>query len=635
MKTGERADGSLGVRRLRIAASFVVASFFGLIPHAHAFDRESTSRVLILYPGFDGQPGIVQFDQSFRSSFRSSSREKTEVYNEFLDAARFPDDRYQKLYASFLRQKYADRNIGLIIAGLPPSLDFVLKYRDELLPGVPVVYATIEQREVKARDLGPGVVGVPMKVELGPTLEAALRLHPRTRHVVVVAGRSKLDAYWTAEARETFRGYEGKVDFVYLVGLPMDDLLRRVARLPDESLIYYLNLFEDGHGRTFIPADVVESLSTAANAPVYGHFGSYLGRGIVGGRITHFEAEGETAARLALRVLSGERPESMTLPEASGNPSEFDWRQLRRWGIGEDALPPGSVVLYKQPSLWDLYRWHVIGVASLCLIETLLIVGLLLERANRRRAKERLRESQRELRALSGRLLQAQETERRRIARELHDDLNQDLALLAVQMDLLGRRPPDSGARLGEEMKSLSDRVKQLSSTVHGLSSLLHPAKLEQLGLVPAVRSLCKELAQAHGLTIEFVDGPVPPTIPADTALCLYRVVQEALQNAIKHGGARHARIDLSGEDGGVSLRIADDGVGFDPAKAERKGGLGLVSMRERLHLVGGVIAVESGPSAGTRIDVRVPLGTAAPEADARRSGSAGLPSAEYPPARG
>jgi signal transduction histidine kinase len=612
MKTGGRAEGPRRVRRLRIAASFSLAAFLGLVPCTPAVGVESTRRVLVLYPVSDGQPGILLFDQSLRSIFRSSGREKIEVYNEFLDAARFADDRYQRQLAGFLNQKYAGRKIDLIIPALAPSLDFVLKYREELLPGVPVIYAAIEQREAKARNLGPGVIGVPMKVDLEATLEVALRLHPRTRRVAVVAGKSKTDSYWVAQAREAFRGYEGKVEFVYLIGLPLDELLREVAHLPDESLIYYLHLFADGRGETFVPAEVVEPLVKAANAPVYGNYATYVGRGLVGGRVVRFDAEGEKAARLALRVLSGERPEGIVLPEASENPYEFDWRQLRRWGIGEDALPPGSVVLYKRPSFWDLYRWQIIGVVSLSLIEALLIVVLLLERANRRRAEEGLRVSQRELRALTGRLLQAQETERRRIARELHDDLNQGLALLAVRLDLLGQSPPRPGGQLVDELKNLSDQVKQLSSTVHGLSTHLHPSKLEQLGLVAAVRGLCKELTQVHGLAIEFVDQPMPSSIPDDTALCLYRIAQEALQNAIKHGGARHARVVLSGDAGGVSLRIDDDGAGFDPAAVASQGGLGLVGMRERLHLVGGTIAIDSRPAAGTRIDVHVPLGATA-----------------------
>ena len=227
------------------------------------------------------------------------------------------------------------------------------------------------------------------------------------------------------------------------------------------------------------------------------------------------------------------------------------------------------------------------------------------------RVRERtadLRQSQQELRALSGRLLVAQETESRRIARELHDDLNQGLALLSVEMELLGQNPPESAGQFGGRMQELAARVKQLSSSVHALSHRLHPAKLEQLGLVATVRGLCRELAQAHGLEIEFTHHQMPEVISPDAALCLYRLAQEGLRNAIKHGGAQHVSVDLTGSADAVSLRIVDDGVGFDPRGIEGRTGLGLISMRERVFHLDGEIAIDSRPSKGTRIDVRLPL---------------------------
>jgi signal transduction histidine kinase len=209
---------------------------------------------------------------------------------------------------------------------------------------------------------------------------------------------------------------------------------------------------------------------------------------------------------------------------------------------------------------------------------------------------------------LNGELLHAQETERRRIARDLHDDLNQSLALLSVELDLLGQMPPELPGEFGTRIQELSGRVKQLSTSVHAMSHRLHPLKLEQLGLVAAARALCRELSQGHGLPIEFTHHEVPGAIPEDTALCLYRIMQEALRNSIKHSRARHAEVELNGTAGAICLRIVDDGTGFDPGSVESKGGLGLVSMRERLHLVHGSIAIDSRPSGGTRIDVRVPL---------------------------
>ena len=238
-----------------------------------------------------------------------------------------------------------------------------------------------------------------------------------------------------------------------------------------------------------------------------------------------------------------------------------------------------------------------------------------------------MRQGQRELRSLTGRLIHAQEEERRRIARELHDDLNQGLALLAIELDLLAQKSPESVALLGDRLHELSSRVKKLSSAVHNLSHLLHPSKLEQLGLVASIRSLCKELARDHEMEIEFVDRQLPPSIPADAALCLYRIAQEALQNVLKHSGAQHARVDLQGSEDAVVLRITDEGAGFDPGSVGEKGGLGLVSMRERLQMLGGTIVINSRPGEGTRIDVRLPLNTsgAGQKEQALRTGPLGV----------
>jgi signal transduction histidine kinase len=144
---------------------------------------------------------------------------------------------------------------------------------------------------------------------------------------------------------------------------------------------------------------------------------------------------------------------------------------------------------------------------------------------------------------------------------------------------------------------------------VHHLSHQLHPAKLEQLGLVAAVGGLCRELTQAHGLEIEFTPDGMPASVPPDTAVCLYRLVQEGLRNVVKHSGAHHATVDLRGSADAMSLRIVDDGAGFDAALIQGKEGLGLVSMRERVLHLGGTITIDARPSSGTRIDVRLPLG--------------------------
>jgi signal transduction histidine kinase len=423
-----------------------------------------------------------------------------------------------------------------------------------------------------------------------------------------------MDLAWADRARQMFRPHETLLDFTYLVGLPLADLVGRVANLPADSIIYYIHVFQDGDGNVLMPAQVLGQLARVANAPIYGHVDTYVGRGIVGGRVFSFEAAAANAARVALRILSGEKPEAIGVLATGENDYQFDERQLRRWGIGPDRLPPGSAVRNKESTFWDLYKWPVVGVVSLCVAQTLLISALLVQRGNRRRAEEEVRASQRELRDLTGRLLVSQEWERRRIARELHDDLNQSLALLSVDLDLLRQTPPRAGAQFQERVRAMMDCVKQLSSAVHELSHQLHPARLEQLGLVAAVRGLCKELTGGHGLAIEFSAHDVPAAIPAGTALCLYRVVQESLQNVLKHSGARRAGVEIDGFADAIAMRIHDDGKGFTPAEAADKGRLGLISMPERLRLVGGTIVIDSRLAGGTRINVRVPLSSADPD---------------------
>lgn len=570
---------------------------------------EASKLVVVFYPeANDGSPGVILADRGIRSTFATGSSERIDVHNEYLDVTRFADDNYQQELAKFLRRKYAGRKVDLIIAALSSALDFSTKYRAEIFPNVPLVICAIDRKEVEARELAADIVGSPMTMDLAASLELALRLHPATERVFVVVGKSKFDSYWEAEARQRFRDYARKVEVNYLSGLPMPLLVERVENLPRHSLIYYLHVFEDGDGKIHMPADVVELLAAQANAPIFSHVDSYIGRGIVGGRVFRFEAEGQRAAQFGLRLLSGERPEQIGIQRPGENSNVFDWRQLKRWGISEASLPADSVVRYKVPTVWDLYKWHITALISACIFQGLLITGLIVQGYRRQRAEQELRVSQAVLQELTGKLFGAQEAERRRIARELHDDFGQTLALLSVEMDLLRQRPPETSAQLGPKIETMSARVKQLSSSIHDLSHQLHPMKLEQLGLVASLRGLCKEVAQSHGLDVNFVHDQAPEAIPHDAGLCLYRIAQEALRNVIKHSRARQALVELSGLPGAIRLCIEDDGSGFDSNSDLSQGGLGLASMRERLRLVNGELSIDSRPPKGTRIEARVPL---------------------------
>jgi signal transduction histidine kinase len=223
-----------------------------------------------------------------------------------------------------------------------------------------------------------------------------------------------------------------------------------------------------------------------------------------------------------------------------------------------------------------------------------------------RTSETALRSSYQRARTLARRLMTAQETERRRIARDLHDDLTQKLTLLSIEIAQLPRDARAAG-ELAAGVKGVSDRAREIAADVRSLAYQLHPSRLEILGLVAAVQGVCDDFATQHGLRVDFDHPDVSAAIPLDVALCLYRIVQEALQNVVKHSGAAEASVSLSGKSGVLDLQIADRGAGF-ALDAGEPAGIGLVSMRERINLVGGTIVIDSAPGAGTRVCAKVPL---------------------------
>ena len=229
------------------------------------------------------------------------------------------------------------------------------------------------------------------------------------------------------------------------------------------------------------------------------------------------------------------------------------------------------------------------------------MIGMIADITDRMLAEEALS-------SLSRRLIEAQEQERFRIARELHDDISHRMVLLQIGLDEFMQNMDGQKPSARELLQDISELASEVSSDLHNISHQLHPARLDLIGLVATVADYCKEISRQHHLEVEFVHRDVPAEIPKDVALCLFRIVQEGLRNVVKHSGAAEAKVELSRDGHQIHLRISDQGKGFDPGPATGQAGLGLISMRERLRLVGGHLSVQSEPSHGTRIRVRVPL---------------------------
>ena len=693
---------------------------------AGALAAEPQESVLALYGSRPDLPTNIIVDEIIRSTLERELGPRLDFYAEFLDTSRWPERETQIEVHDFLRRRYAKKNLSVIIAVARSAINFMRIYGDELFPGVPIVAYGDED---SLRDWEPGrpIAGALAKVDLSETVELALRLQPGTREILVISGTSDSDRWRQSGVRRQLDRLEKRVKLTYMEAGSVQDYLTTVARVPEGTVILFLTMYQDSAGNKLLSHEELARIAKEARVPVYNQTATNVGLGIVGGVVFDPKILGLETAQITLRLLRGERLQDLPIHESKSTVPMVDWRQLRRWGLDDKRLPAGTVVQFHEASVWESYKWYIIGGIVLILAETLLILGLILQRARARRAETHLRESEARFRLVANtapvmiwtagtdhkcsyvnktwldftgrpleaelgdgwvegihpddlrcclqtyteafnrresielqyrlrrkdgeyrwilddgvprfnpdgtfagyigsciditerklaeeslatigrRLIEAHEAERTWIGRELHDDINQRLALLAISLD---RWSHDASTNeVTELVRHTRARITEIAQDVQGLSHRLHSSKLDYLGLVTAAKSFCRELSERSTVEIVFEHAGIPPTLSKEVSLCLFRVLQEGLQNAVKHSGVRSFTVDLQGTEESIELTVTDFGNGFEEQEAFTRHGLGMISMRERLQLVHGELSVKSHPGAGTTIRARVPLKT-------------------------
>jgi PAS domain S-box-containing protein len=1004
-----------------VAAVVVVAAFCSPL---FAGNTPPAKNVLVLYSFSD--PDLFDRLDSLKASVRSRVRGPVTFHVEYLETQRFEDPGYEKSLSETMRHAYGGERLDLVIVAAYPALHFALTHRGEIFPGVPIVFSYVHPSRIADQVLPPGVTGVTVTADILDSLDLAFRLQPDTKNVAFVTGTSEFERYWLAVFRNEYHPFEKRANLIALVGLPTDQLMRQVSALPPHTVVFFNLTPQFSTQPVFGTYDALAAISR--RFPAYCIIStSCMDHGSIGGYYADYTEQSAKTGELASRILSGEKPENIPVLPDSGARAVVDSRQLRRWNIAESALPSGSLVLNRQPPVWELYWKYVFGAVALLLLQALLIFYMLWQRRKRRRVEESLveqlafehllfdlsttfinlneeevapmidkslgriarflsmdritvhefsrenaelmatyswhaegvqpvppvvkasefpwrtslvlrgetvvvsdldalpeqasvdkqyfrnldvvslatvplktadelfgciafvrtkhrlawtaglvqrlkilaeifsnalmrkraqqvrswhaaivessddaivsknldgvilswnagaervfgytssdtvghsiimlippelwdeedrilqrlrtgerirhfetirvtkdgrrinvsltlspvrdskgqvvavskiardvtdqkraeqvlRESEERFRLvadrapvfiwmsgadkqctffnqgwldftgrsmeqelgegwvsgvhpddlahclktysrafdarmefemeyrlrrfdgkyrwiidygvprfesdgafcgyvgtcvditdrkateesledLSGRLITAQEEERTRIARELHDDFSQRLALLGIGLGRLWKKRPESEEDERILVGELWSRTKEICSDVHRLSHQLHSSKLDHVGLGGALMGLCEEISEKQGIEIEFTECGVPSEIPKDVALCLFRVAQESLNNVVKHSQARKARAELYVSANEVRLRILDGGVGFDPDFRSAAAGIGLVGMHERLRLVGGRLSVQSSPLRGTEILAEIPLSMSA-----------------------
>jgi signal transduction histidine kinase len=557
-------------------------------------------QVVVLYSFKTLMPVNVERDRGIRRALAEEFGESVDLDIEHLDLSRYGDAEYVHDWIVLLQRKYAGRKIDLLMPVASHAIQFALAHRAELFPNVPIVFCSAGVDLAERACAEPNVTGVAYRFGADETLRAALDIYPKAERLLVICGASNQDKSIHDLATSVVAQYEQTLDIDYLVGLPLPELLDRVTNIDPHTVVLILTFNKDARGNNYVTREVVERASEVCPAPVFGLWDTLLGHGIAGGSLIPIEMQGELAGRMAARVLRGERPSEIPVAGLEINQLMFDARQLRRFGIPEDILPAGSILRYREATFYEKYGAYFVAGLLILALQSIVIAGLLVNRARRQRAE-------REARQLAGRLLTAQEDESKRLARELHDDLSQRLAVTAIETGKLEQQTADSSesqARLG----NLKNTLVTIADDVHQISRQIHPAILDDLGLEDALRSECSGFGERHGVAVQFRCGELPEALPNDVALCLYRIVQEALRNVAKHAMTDGADVVLRTDSEFAYLEVHDSGCGFDPCDVQGKLGLGLASMEERARLVGGNLTLSSEPGRGTSITVRVPM---------------------------
>jgi PAS domain S-box-containing protein len=694
--------------------------FLALSRIAPATDSLAPKSVLVLY-SFSNRQDFSAFND-LKHGLRTAIPWPMNFHVENLEGRRFGDQVYEKNLVENLISTYGGVKLDLVIIENYPAFQFALRHRNELFPGVPIVFFDVVPERI-AGQMWPGVTGVTAPLDARSTIELALHLHPNTNTVAIITGNSEPEAYWLARIHAELFRYEGKVKEIDLVGLSTSQLFEKVSALPRTTLVLFQLAPQESSHPALETYDLLAWISQ--RLPTYCVSEGYcLSLGGIGGDSFDGYRQISLVARLAKRVLSGEQPDNIPIVHDAEHQIRLDWRQLRRWNISESALPPGTLILYREPTMWERGRKYILAAVATIIAQALLIVGLLWQRARKRKAEAFLRESERRFRVMadttpsliwmcdpkgqitylnerrlaftgpnlhagygdtwseyihpddlnklsdtvskslithqpfskeyrlrridgvyrwmfdvasprvngdgsfagligsaidttdqklaqqalykvSGQLIAAQEKERNRIARDLHDDICQRLALLSMELDQASRGQNGSQK---QNLAEIRKHCSEIAGDVQSLSHQLHSSKLDYLGIVAAIRGFCKEFSIQHEVRIEFTDASVPRRLPKDISLCLFRVAQEALHNSVKYSGVTEFAVEINGTAEEIRLVVKDEGAGFDVEEANRNRGLGLLSMQERVHSVRGTFSVESNPGKGTRIVAIVPL---------------------------
>ena len=587
--------------------------------------------MLIFDQSDTNSPWGLAFRATIRSAFNEGTTAPITIYSEVLELGRFNSPHYQEQLQTFLREKYRDKPIGVIVVHGTVALEVFLRYRAEIWSKVPVVFAFVDPDALTELSLPPEVTGTTFRLTLRDVVVAARALVPNLARIALVGTQFDKDPFRRHFAQE-LSSFAGQIEFIDLFGLPLSDISSRIATLPGDTAVFYTSIYADGAVASYILRDVVPVLAAASNRPIVTDNVTHIGYGSTGGIVALPEPMAQESARRAILILDGEPVSSLPITDGDFTKPVFDWRQLQRWNISESSLPSGSEIRFRPPSMWEEHRELLITIALALLLQAAAIHWLLFERHRRRRAE--LESRGRMLEVIHLNRTTAASALSASIAHELNQPLGAILSNAEAAEILLAADPPDVGQvkEILVDIRQADQRAVEIIQHLRKLLKRTSEIELQEFDLNDAIARALQILspeATKRGIALSTVGVGHSLPVRADRVhleqviLNLATNGMDAMSGSVP--GARKMSIQTALTGGPeVEVSVADSGTGIPPEMlksvfetfytTKQEGtGLGLSIARTIVETYGGRIWAENRVGGGAVFRFTLPMSDARP----------------------
>lgn len=588
--------------------------------------------VLIMNPFTQDYPGSQLYIKGIKKTLEKNSEFNFSYSYEYLDLARHShDEAYLKDLAKYFKAKYSRHQPDFIITAVNCH-SLLSKYGSEMFPNVPTIIDWDADRH-SIVPMPPNYFLVSQFIAINQNIDIILKTRPLTKKIYMVIGDSIDERNIAKPILHAEHKYSDKVKIVLLNKLPYEDMLKVIKNAEDNSAILYIQWFSDVNGKCFIPAEVVKAICQEAKVPVYGISMQYMGSGVIGGYVGNQESVGEAAGSVVLEILKGNKPANNEVIRAASRIYTFDWRQLKRWGIDENKLPQGSIIQYREKSVWELHIGYIIGTFFLVTLESLLILFLLINRRKRINAENELVQSNRSLQAVTQKLISIDKMKDEFLMNTSHELQTPLNGIINISETLVEGKYGEVNRKQKEEIQVILAVSRRLSILIRDIIDI-EKIKVDELKVTLKaidIKSALTVVAEVFKHLIDNKSVDILVNVPKKLSPVfadenrLLQILFNLIGNGIKF--TEKGTVILSAEDKGdfIKVSIEDTGIGIPKEKqgqlfkaftqskdkiATQHGGsgLGLYISRELVIRMNGQIFLEwSEPQKGTCFSFLLP----------------------------